>query len=210
MIEEIHQTATQNLPETYQSIEVIDIAKQTGLVIGMNVVGLLLFFGSYWIFFQLISLIRSVDVIPIFEVAGLSQILIILLGGILFIVALVILHEAVHGLFFRLFTGSKPKFAFKLSYAYAAAPDWYIRRNAYLVIGAAPVVLITIVGLICCCFVPQSWLAALILFISLNFSSSVGDLYVLLRLFSLSQDIYIRDEGDKMTFYKMVFEDIPL
>jgi hypothetical protein len=202
--------AVQTLPDGYQPIEVIDIAKQTGLAIGMNLIGFLLFIISYFVFFRFVRDMRSMAAMQFFEMDSWTNLILVLIGGIFFLAALVILHEAAHGLFFRIYTGSMPKFALKLSYAYAAAPDWYIRRNAYLVIGAAPVVLITLVGLLSCLFVHPSWLVVIVLFMSLNFASSVGDFYVLLRLITKSGDVYVKDEGDKMTFYHPIFEDIPL
>ena len=53
-----------------------------------------------------------------------------------------VVHELIHGLFFWLFTGSAPRYGLGLSYAYAAAPDWYIPRRKYQVTGLAPVVII--------------------------------------------------------------------
>ena len=201
------ENAIQTLPDGYEAVETIDIAKQVGLAIGMNIVGLILFVFSYPIFFRLVRNIRSVSSMQFFKFEGLSNLILIIIGGIVFMAALIILHEAAHGLFFRLYTGKMPKFAVKLSYAYAAAPDWYIRRNAYFIIGAAPAVLITAIGFLSCLFVHPSWLVPIVLFISLNFASSVGDFYVLLRLMANSPDIYVQDEGDKMTFYEPVSEE---
>ena len=198
------EIARKELPDSYQSTEIIDIAKQTGLAIGMNVVGILLFLFSYFFFFRIVKDMRSDSAMQFFKVEGWIGFLWVLLGAVVFIVVLIFLHEAAHGLFFRIYTGEMPKFAVKLSYAYAAAPDWYIQRNAYLIIGAAPAVLITLVGLFCCLFVHPSWLVGIVLFISLNFSSSVGDFYVLLRLMTKPADVYVKDVGDKMTFYQPV------
>ena len=204
------ENAVQSLPNGYEPIETIDIAKQVGLAIGLNIVGLILFFLSYTILFRIIRNIRFIASIQFFQFEGLSNILFVIISAILFLAVLIVLHEAAHGIFFRVYTGEMPKFAVKLSYAYAAAPDWYIHRNVYLIIGAAPVVLITTIGLILCLFIHPSWLIPVILFISLNFASSVGDFYVLLRLITKSPTVYVKDEGDKMTFYDLVAEDITL
>lgn len=202
--------AIQTLPEEYKSDEIIDIAKQVGLAIAMNVVGILLFFIAYTVLFRLVRNIRSMDSMQFFKLEGLADTFLIILAAILFMAALIILHEAAHGIFFWRYTGAMPKFAFKLSYAYAAAPDWYITRNAYLVIGAAPVVLITVIGFLCCLIIPASFLVPVVLFISLNFASSVGDFYVLLRLMTKPANTYVKDEGDKMTFYRPVVENSTL
>ena len=201
------ENAVQSLPDGYEPIVTIDIAKQTGLAIGLNIVGLILFFLSYPIFFRIVRNIRSTASTQFFKSGDLANLVLIVIGGIFFMAALIILHEAIHGLFFRLYTGVMPKFAVKLSYAYAAAPDWYIRRNAYLLIGAAPALFITVIGFLSCLFVQPSWLVPIVLFISLNFASSVGDFYVLLRLMTQSPEVYIQDEGAKMTFYQPVVTD---
>ena len=203
-----NENALKILPDGYESVETIDIAKQTGLAIGMNIVGLLLFFGSFLVFYRMVRDIGSAPSMQFFKIEGLSNVMLVLFGGIVFIAALIILHEAAHGVFFRIYTGVMPKFAVKLSYAYAAAPDWYIRRNACLVIGAAPAVIITVIGLFCCLFAHPSWLVAIVLFVSLNFASSVGDFYVVLRLLRQPADLYVQDEGARMTFFRPGFEEI--
>ena len=67
----------------------------------------------------------------------------LLLGGVLG----VILHEAVHGVFFLAF-GGRPRFGFKPwtrfgPVFYAAAPGSYLDRPRYLAAGLAPAVLLT-------------------------------------------------------------------
>src|SRR6266699_209791 len=57
-----------------------------------------------------------------------------------------ILHELTHGLFFWLFTKSRPAFGFKGWYAYAAAPGWYLPRAQFLVVVGAPLTLLSLLG----------------------------------------------------------------
>ena len=61
---------------------------------------------------------------------------------------MIVLHEGLHGLFFWLFTREKPKFAFKGFYAYAAMPDWYLPKKEYLITALAPLVGITLLGVL--------------------------------------------------------------
>ena len=70
----------------------------------------------------------------------------LLLGGVLGVV----LHEAVHGVFFLAF-GGRPRFGFKPwtrfgPVFYAAAPGSYLDRPRYLAAGLAPAVLLTAVS----------------------------------------------------------------
>ena len=58
-----------------------------------------------------------------------------------------VLHEAVHGLFFWLYTRDRPRFGFKGWYLYASAPGWYLSRNRFLVVGLSPLVTMTAAAL---------------------------------------------------------------
>ena len=195
--------ATQTLPENYTCSGTIDIFQQKGLALTLNLVGIFLFMAVYVLLLILVAWIRGVHNLPLFKINS-EQVGQIILWGLLFLVGLVVLHEAAHGLFFRIYTGAMPKFAYKITYAYAAAPGWYIRRNAYRVIAMAPIFLLSGSVVLLSLFLPITWAATLILFASLNIASAVGDLYVYMRLLHLPEDAYIMDEGDRMAFYTLV------
>jgi len=79
------------------------------------------------------------------------------LAILLALVAVLLLHELVHGAFFWLITRSRPRFGLQITYAYAAAPDCYIPRNPYLVVGLSPLVLITLAGIVMLPLIPLRW-----------------------------------------------------
>ncbi len=193
--------ALQTLPEIYQPQETIDLSKQKKLALGLNLAGMGLFVVIFFSFIFIVSIVRGLESLPLFNITGSTEAWLFLLGILGGFIALIVLHEAAHGLFFWIYTRSMPIFAMKLSYAYAAAPDWYIRRNAYRVVAMAPILIITGLGLLICLFAPVSWLMGLILFMSVNFASAVGDLYVMLRLWKVPESTYIQDAGDRMTFF---------
>ena len=193
--------ATQTLPADYVCVGTVDIFQQKGLALALNLVGLFLFIAAYAVLLVLIAWVRGVQNLPLFEIGSGQQVLWVLLWGLIYIVVLVVLHEAAHGLFFRIYTGVMPKFAYKFTYAYAAAPDWYIRRNAYRVVAMAPIFLLSGSVVLLSLIVPINWVVPLIMFASLNIASAVGDLYVYLRLLRLPENAYIKDEGDRMAFY---------
>jgi hypothetical protein len=59
----------------------------------------------------------------------------------------------------------KPKFAFKVWYAYATAPGWYLPRNQYAVVAIAPLVVLSLLGIILfLAFVPAGLLTPVLLF----------------------------------------------
>ena len=111
-------------------------------------------------------------------------------------------HELIHGLFFWLFTGSRPTFGLRLTYAYAAAPSWYIPRAHYRVIGLAPLVIIGLVCLLLIAVAPAGWIVPLALVIALNTSGAVGDLLVIAVVNRSAPDCLINDRGDGVMIYE--------
>ncbi len=84
------------------------------------------------------------------------------------------LHEGVHGLMFALF-GGRPTFGTRLPFAlYCGAPNQLFTRNAYLAVGLAPLVLISLAGIALIILAP-----GLAPYVQLgligNFSGAAGD-----------------------------------
>lgn len=103
-----------------------------------------------------------------------------LLGLLVGLVATIPLHELIHGFFFWLFTGKSPRYGFTLLYAYAAPPpQTYVCRNPYLVITAAPLILITLMTLIGIMLAPAFLVPTFVLVFVLNTVGSVGDVSVI-------------------------------
>jgi hypothetical protein len=112
-----------------------------------------------------------------------------------------VLHEIVHGFFFWIFTKTRPLFAFKGAYAYAAAPDWYFPRSKYLVIGLAPLVVISLAGILMMPVFPLQWMWLLLVALVMNASGAVGDLAVCAWLLLKRNTLLIRDFGDVIHIY---------
>lgn len=189
--------ATLDLPPTLTQSRTLDLASRPGLMILLNLVGLLLFFA-----FGLAFLLLAVAVYPgvtfgISNFSAVSGILAFLLGyaGVL------VLHELVHGLFFVIFTRSRPHFGLKQMYAYACAPDWYIPRNQFLLVGLAPLILITLGGFLLLPLVSVN-LATFILFImAVNASGAIGDIYTVVWLLRFPVEAFVCDHGETFTIY---------
>ena len=103
-----------------------------------------------------------------------------LLVTVVVVVGVFVMHEAFHGLGFVIF-GGQPKFGFMVRggvpYAYATCPGHLFTRSQYLVIGALPLVVISLATLPLAA-VPQAAVAAMIAF-TLNTAGAVGDLWML-------------------------------
>jgi len=197
--------ATQRLPEGYRLLHSLDLIKDHKLLLTLSLVSIGLFVvtwvGLGWLFQWLRPDITSGVTGFSFSITGIPDILapfLVILGVTLM---MLIVHEAIHGIFFRVFTGGRVKFAFKGAYAYAAAPDWYLPKKPYMVISLAPLVLMTAAGIIASLFVPLNWITPIILLLAMNASGAVGDIYVFLLLTRMENDVLIQDFGEKMAIY---------
>jgi signal transduction histidine kinase len=102
------------------------------------------------------------------------------------------IHELVHAAVFTLW-GGKPYFGTKMPYAlYCGAKLQLFRRNQYLVVGLAPLVVITLAGIIFTLVSPA--LASYTIFATVgNISGAAGDLWVSWRLLRLPHSVLVED-----------------
>lgn len=196
------QVARKDLPENYYSAWLFDITR-TREIIWLNVLGVLLFVLSLWGFNALARAVRpgTAGVGVFFKTENLAESLWNLVAFLTAVVLMLVIHEAAHGLFFWLFSRSRPKFAFKGYYASASAPGWYFPRWQYILIGLAPLVLITLLGVIGLIWLPQALLLPTLLILIFNTSGAVGDLWVVGNLLCFPASTYILDSGDASEFF---------
>ncbi len=196
---------SQTLPEGYLQIGMFDITKNMRLVFLLNFIGLGLavLFGG--LFTGLLFALRPAEAAAglSVEINNLGQIGLLVLGLLLLTAAMVVLHEAAHGLFFWLFTHRRPIFAFKGAYAYAAMPGWFFPRRYYLAVGFAPLVLLSLAGVVLMLFAPPAWFLGLIVFLVSNAAGAVGDLWVMGWLLLQKPGVLAQDQGDAVTLYAL-------
>jgi hypothetical protein len=118
-------------------------------------------------------------------------------------------HELIHGFFFWVFTRSKPVYALHLSYACAAAPDWFIPFRQYWIIGLAPLVIIAAIGLLLIFIAPPGWILAINFLIGLNTGGAVGDLAIIAQLFRLPPTTLVKDSGDGVCYFETKTSEHP-
>jgi hypothetical protein len=101
-------------------------------------------------------------------------------------------HEVVHAAAFLLW-GGKPYFGTKLPLAlYCGAKQQLFRRNQYLVVGLAPLVVITLAGVIFTLVSPV--LASYVIFATVgNIAGAAGDVWSVERLLRQSRDVFVED-----------------
>ncbi|MGB0387693.1 MAG: DUF3267 domain-containing protein [Ardenticatenaceae bacterium] len=202
--------ATKQLPAHYEQQERLDFSldqpserfrQDSPLLLMLNMAGLLLFVLFCYLFRLASTWLRSPNE-PLFSFTlSLTSGLLWLLTILACFVAVITLHELVHGLFFWLFTKEKPHFGFKIAYAYAAAPKWYIPRNQFIIIGAAPLVILTLAGVALIPTVPNWLLPGLLFSLAFNASGAVGDLYIIWWLLRKPSNVLVQDVGDAFTIY---------
>ena len=194
---------TRQLPDDYQQIADIDLIKNQKILVVINIVGVLLFLLSGWLFVEYFRLIRpdDLDQIQRFKFENISSVINVFFALLFTLFAMVILHEGTHGIFFWIFTRSRPRYAFKGFYAYATAPGWYLPKKQYMIIAVAPLLLITLCGIVLINFVPSSFLIPLLILLTLNASGSVGDLFVFVSLMMKPDTSLALDKGDRIILY---------
>jgi hypothetical protein len=193
----------QTLPENYQEARTIDIKKDRRLFIIFNIGAFVLLIAAGAFFIRMISMLRPEGMVELSRQLneGVSFNIFTIIWLLAITVGYVLLHEAVHGIFFWLYTRSKPKFALRWYYAYAAAPTWYIPRNQYLVTALAPLVVISVIGLLVITISPPALFLPIWFFITMNASGAIGDILVAVWLLFKPSSGMIRDQGDAITLF---------
>ena len=187
--------STWTLPEGYGQKYLIDLKdnkKQFWLVNGLSIAIMLalmaLFFQLMWYGFLELH----------FE--GLLLQLLVLAVGML---AYIPLHELVHGICIRRFSGQKADYGFTLVYAYAGSKCYFNKRD-YLIIAAAPVVFWGLVFLLLLFLLPVGWRWVAYAWELFNLSGAAGDFYVFHRLHREPDTILCQDTGVKMAVFDRV------
>jgi hypothetical protein len=117
--------------------------------------------------------------------------------AVVLMIAVLSFHELCHGLTFRLF-GAHPRYGINLSkgVAYASARDYYLTRNAYLIVALAPLVVISIGTVILMALTGGDLRFVVGLMGSIHAGSSVGDLWFFAVCVSHPRTLLVRDFGE--------------
>ncbi len=188
---------TKSLPETYFLAWEVDMKKDARLNWMLQIIGTLWFVVAAWVLWKIVAILR-----PTYSLEITVEIL-TLVVALLTIFITLIFHELIHGLFFWLFTKERPHFGIGPGYAYAAAPDWYFPKGKYLIVGLAPLVMLSAFGLAAIPLIPAAWVEIIFLAIVFNAGGAVGDLYICLRIAGEARDIRVRDNGDGFEIYRL-------
>jgi hypothetical protein len=181
------------LPDGYQEILYWTVTAKSGrfLLMQLLAVPLLVLFGGFysWLGVQISGdLFASTFTLSVGDC-----------GMFLLIAPLtLILHEFIHGVFIRIY-GARPRYGvlWKQLMFYATSPGYAFRRNSYLVIALAPLIvlsLLAIIGMIC--LAGTGWMVLIGLGAVLNGSGAIGDLWIALKVLGYPEEAYVIDERD--------------
>jgi len=192
---------TKTLPEGYTLYRTMSLLNRKSLIL-VNIWGAGLFLASAVFFPVLAGWLtppgEHAVYIQLDGLAGAAGFVGLLLGVM---VVMIVLHEGLHGLFFWLYTHARPRFAFKGFYAYAAMPGWYLPRCEYLVTALAPLVGITLLGVLGLALLPGWADPPLIWLLILNTSGAVGDLWIAWALLRAPAGVMGCDNGDSAELF---------
>ncbi len=180
------------LPEGYREIRRINLLKNRRQAALVNLIALMITAAMTALGFALC---------PPFQGNGVSIHTIIGVVLTLFgIAAYIVLHEAVHGVFMKAFSGKKPRYGYAGFYAYAGS-DALFGRKQYLIIAFAPVVILGVLlaVLIRAFYETAFWYLYAIQIV--NISGAAGDFYVGYLIARSDGDVMVRDAGTDMSFY---------
>jgi len=118
------------------------------------------------------------------------------------LLAVLPIHEALHGVAIR-WAGHKPRYGAKLTklVLYATADNALFRRNEYLVVALAPIVGITLIGMLLVLIAPDSFGFYVSLAVIFNAGCAIGDLVQSVVLLRYPSSVLVLDEEDGMRIY---------
>ena len=197
-------------PQGYHEVYYLTITDRDKLLwLNMLSIALLLpFIGLMWWWSQVVDGLRST------VESGLQSVpdVVWWLGVILVFP----LHEWIHGLAIQ-WAGHKPRYGakfvqiarLKLPYVlFATADGVFFRRGQFIVIALAPVVVITLAGMMLLYFLPGFLWNYVIVAVVLNGSGAIGDIWMTVMALRYSSRSLVLDLEDSIRIYEFSGSDV--
>ena len=199
------QTPTQTLPAGYKETGQLDFNENRGLGMILTLVGVGLLFGVGWLMSRSLTFLRPayLSAENILVITGMRE---FWRGVLLLVVSLglmIVLNEGIRGILLWIVTHQRPKLGFHGFYTYTTAPSWFIPRNTAIAIRLTPLILITVVGVAVVPLVPLNLIPGVLLLVSLNIASAVGDVVTVWWLSHKPNATLVKDDGEEVrVFYE--------
>ena len=177
------------LPLHYRGILRIDLQhnKKTALLVNIStliILGVLLLLGF----------------LALYDLSTIKWTSIMTTAAAASVIAYMVLHECIHGIFMWVFSGVRPKFGYTLLYAYTGS-DVLFGKRRYMCISLAPLLVSGLLLTVFMVFTPVQVSLLLYIIQCINISGSFGDIYVTYKVSQLPRDILVRDAGVNMAIY---------
>ncbi len=114
---------------------------------------------------------------------------------------IIMIHEFIHGIFFKLGTDEKVNYKFHIYAFSASVKGVYFYKKHYLLTGLAPFIIITPI-LILLMFLLPAYAYMIYLVIAIHTSGCIGDFYVAYKVLKYPKEALIEDYGVGMNIYK--------
>ncbi|MBI9045241.1 MAG: DUF3267 domain-containing protein [Anaerolineaceae bacterium] len=182
--------STGSLPETYSHhLDLRPGDYRIGHLLVL-LIALPLAFGIYVLFISIARITRP----EIVQLPGWNPnfSIPVLISIFLIFVLIAIIHESIHGILIWIHTNEIPKLGFQFPGIGVEAPEWYIPRGQMMFIELAPLLIITIIGVVLLFLVPSRYIGIVAIGATINVAGSYMDLAVFLYTFLLPEKSYIR------------------
>ncbi len=181
----------------FRSVEEVNFLNNKILYAIINIVSILAFPFFYLVFFYITNIFIANKPLSIFyyfvSFSRITNADLILFFGIL--IAVMFIHELIHGLFFFIFTGEKPVFGFKNLSAYAGIPKSFIKKKYYLIASLSPLIFLSIVILGIFFLTTNSISTIMFITASAHAAGCIGDIWVSVKLLNKPAETFVNDDG---------------
>ncbi|MGX2945098.1 DUF3267 domain-containing protein [Enterococcus alishanensis] len=174
----------------------VDILNNKKAIILLNIGSILLFFIIGTLFLILTSFISQRQSLS-------SEISFpMLLFALVLLFLCLVLHEAIHGLFFKMFQPQgKVNFGFKNGMAYATSPGSFYSRKQFFIIAISPFIIVSLLLVVAFALNMLSLFVFLFL-ATIHGSGCIGDFYYIVLILKAPKGSLIEDTPIGISFYK--------
>lgn len=177
-----------DLPQGYRPIRTVSVTNGKG----MALLSLVLIVGMTGLGFYLAP--KNVRHLEGPQV--LAYLVTLLAGGVLYL----FLHELIHGVLMRAYSGARVRYSFRAAAASAGCEGYFTKRQ-YIWVALAPLVLLGgLLALLNRLLYPAHFWYFFILQI-LNVSGAAGDVYSTGRMLRMPRETMVQDTGTHLIFY---------
>lgn len=185
------------LPPNYQEVRYMSV-NERGVMLWLNMMSLiplvisgLLVFGALLVYHEELGAPLVIGSLPD-KIPSLI--------GVVLILSVLPLHEWIHGLVIQR-CGHKPRYGVKLFVLFATSDGALFRRDEFVQVALAPLMVISAAGALIMLFLPFGLARWIALAVIVNAAGAIGDLWMTAVALRYDRSALIRDEEDSMRIF---------